>query len=63
MVQKMFARASILLHNVGNQSEVAFDKDVPGLQVSLGGPLQQMLLFFLGKWFWETAGLQLQGVQ
>jgi hypothetical protein len=31
MVQKIFARASNLLHNVGYQAQVALDQDIAGI--------------------------------
>ena len=37
MVQKMFARASILLHNVGNKAEIALDEDIARIHIALGG--------------------------
>ena len=60
MVQKMFLRASTLLHNVGNQAQVALDENVPGLQIPLGASVQQFPFLLFGQGFWEAAGLQLQ---
>ena len=63
MVQKVFARASILLHDMGNQPEVAFDKDITCFQVALGAKGKVMPFFFLGQRFGEAAGLQLQRIK
>ena len=36
MVQKMFLRASTVLHNMGNQAEIPLDENIAGFQVALG---------------------------
>lgn len=39
MVQKIFARASILLHNMGHQAQIAFNQDIAGGQIAGCGAL------------------------
>ena len=60
MVQKIFARASILLHNMGNQAEVAFDENITCFQISLGASGKIVFFFLLGQGLGKASGLQLQ---
>ena len=62
MVQKIFACASTVLHNMGNQAQVALDEYVAGTNVTLGSQIQIIPLLLGGQGFWKTAGLQLQGI-
>lgn len=60
MVQKMFARASILLHHMGHQAQVALNEDIPGIQVPLGREGQVVFLLFFGQRFGKASRLKLQ---
>ena len=63
MVQKIFARASNLLHNMCDQAEVVFNQEVSRLNVPVGGLLQVLTLLLGSKGFGKAAGLQLQGIE
>ena len=63
MVQKMFARASTLVHDMGNQPQVPFDEDISRLYVPLGRQSKILPFLLLGKGLGETAGVQLKGIQ
>ena len=63
IIQIISPRASILLHDMGHQPQVPFHQDVPGLQIPFGCTLQIIPLLFLGQWFGEGPGGQLQGIQ
>ena len=56
MDQKIFARASILLHDMRHQAQVVFNEDVSRLQVSLGASLEVVLFFLLSQGTGEAAG-------
>ena len=56
MVQKIFARASILLHNVSHQAQVALNQDVASLQIALGGLLQIVPFLLRRQGAGEAAG-------
>lgn len=62
MVQKIFARASNLLHDMGDQAEIALDEDVPGFRVALPGQSQVVLLLLGGEGLGEAACGELQGI-
>ena len=60
IVQKIFARASILLHNMRHQAQVTLDKNISGIQVTPGCQFQ-IVSFFLGcQWLGKAPGGQLQ---
>ena len=61
--QRKFARASILLHNMRHEAQVALDQHVPGIQIPLCRFVQIIAFFLLRQGFGERAGLKLQGVQ
>ena len=61
--QRKFARASILLHDVGHQAKVAFDEDVSGIFVSGGGKGQVVPLLLGGEGPGKAAGGKLQRAQ
>ena len=63
MVQKIFARASNLLHNMSHQAQVAFDQDIAGVQVAGGGAFQIVFFLLGGQRLGEAAALQLQRVK
>ena len=47
----------ILLHDVGNQTKIPLDQDIPCFQISLGCQCQIVRLFLLGQRFRKAAGL------
>ena len=56
MVQKVFARASILLHDMGHEPQISLDEDIPGLQVALGAAAEIFPLLFGGERLGKAAG-------
>lgn len=60
---RKYLRASILLHDVGHQAEIALDEDVAGGQVALGCQSHVVPFFFRGQGFWKgRTGIQAQRV-
>ena len=60
---RKFPRALSLIHKVGHQAQVAFDEDIPGLQVSGGGQGQVVPLLLGGEGPGKAAGGKLQRAQ
>lgn len=63
MVQKIFARASNLLHDMRHQAQVALNENIAGLQIPLGGFFQIVALFLGRQGFGKAARLQLQRIE
>lgn len=63
MVQKLFARASTLVHNMRYQAQVALDEDIAGLQIAFRGQFQIARFLLRRQRPREAARGQLQGIQ
>ena len=63
VLHRKFPRALSLIHNMGDQAEVAFYEHIPRVQVALGCQVQIVLLLLPGQGPGEAAGGKLQSIQ
>ena len=63
VLHRKFPRALSLIHNMGDQAEVPFYENIPGVQVALGCQIQVILLLLPGQGPGEAPGGKLQRIQ
>lgn len=63
VLHRKFPRALSLIHDMCHQAEVAFDEDIPCLQVPLGSEGEIVLFLLRAQRLGEASCAQLQGIE